>query len=177
MAKTNDKTVAFYSTGESGTDAADNGALNVGEDVEAKEDNVSAEVETLGGETGPDAAGAVVGIWRRDAEALKKIYPQFDLKNEMKNAKFRHYLLGGDDIRTAYENLHRAEIMETYGRNAEKTAAVKIAGAVASGARFPRENALSASASGRTASGVAHFSKSDRDEIIRRAANGEKIVF
>ncbi len=176
MAETNDRTSALDSSAEINAGTAEKDPLNAGENTGATAEKISAEGEASKGEAGHDAAVAVVGIWRRDAEALKKIYPQFDLHREMQNVKFRHYLLGGDDIRTAYENLHRAEIMEAYGRNAEKTAALKIAGAVASGARFPRENALSPSASGRTASGVAHFSKSDRDDIIRRAANGEKIV-
>ena len=129
-------------------------------------------------EISPDSreAGAVVELWRRDAELLRRQYPNFDLSAEMKNKKFRHYLLGGDSVKTAYENIHRAEIMEAYGKNAEKKAAERIAGIIAAGARFPHENALSSSASGRTKSGVSHLSKSERAAIIKRAASGERIV-
>ena len=139
--------------------------------------SVGAAAETAS-ELSPDSreAEAVVDLWRRDAALLKAEYPQFDLGNEMKNKKFRHYLLGGDSIKTAYENLHRAEIMEAYGRNAEEKAAIRLSGMVAAGARFPHENALSSSASGRTKSGVEHLSKSDRADILRRAASGERIV-
>ena len=132
---------------------------------------------TVGGIT-PESgeAGAVVDIWRRDATLLSAEYPGFDLAAEMKNAKFRHYLLGGDSIRTAYENLHRAEIMEAYGRKAEAEAEARLSNMIAAGARFPREGAVSSNSSGRTKSGVGHLSKRERADMIRRAASGERIV-
>ncbi|MBO4216356.1 MAG: hypothetical protein J5940_00270 [Clostridia bacterium] len=168
---------AVKEAGEGGLHPDGNTAAENGGDRSARRAGNADVCDNIPGEVYGKAADAVVDVWRKDAETLKRIYPGFDLESEMKNKKFRHYLLGGDSIRTAYENLHRAEIMEEYGRIAEKNAAARIAGAVAAGARFPRENALSGSASGLTGSGVSHFSKSERADIIRRAANGERIVF
>lgn len=144
----------------------------------AREPSVNAADGYPGG-ISPDGeeARAVVDEWRRDAALLGEMYPGFDLRREMRDGRFRRYLLVGDSVRTAYENVHRAEIMAAGERNAEARAAARFAGMIAAGARFPSENALSSSATGRTKSGVSHFSKSDRADIIRRAASGERIVF
>ncbi len=164
--------------GERPAGTAETAAREKTDGYSAREPNVNAADGYPGG-ISPDGeeARAVVDEWRRDAALLGEMYPGFDLRREMRDGRFRRYLLVGDSVRTAYENVHRAEIMAAGERNAEARAAARFAGMIAAGARFPSENALSSSATGRTKSGVSHFSKSDRADIIRRAASGERIVF
>ena len=123
-----------------------------------------------------EAAGAVVESWRRQAEELRALYPGFDLSREMQNARFRGCLKCGGSLKEAYESLHIAEIMADKSAAAEKNALSRAAGLIACGARFPSEGALSTGSTGTMKSGVAMFSKRDRESIIRRAAGGERIV-
>ena len=115
--------------------------------------------------------------WMQQAEEAKKVYPNFDLRAEMNNQRFVDLLRSNIDVRTAYEVLHKDEIipaaMQFTAKKVEQQLTNKI---IANGAR-PTENGMSSQGAAVVKSDVSQLSKADRAEIIRRVQRGEKIVF
>ena len=115
--------------------------------------------------------------WTQQAEAAKAVYPSLDLRTEVQSPDFIRLLRAGVDVRTAFEVLHKDEIipaaMQYTAKAVEKQVTDKIA---AMGAR-PAENGLGASGAAVVKSDVSKLTDADMDEIIRRVAGGERIVF
>ena len=115
--------------------------------------------------------------WMTQAEEAKKVYPSFDLKAEMNNPKFLDLLKSNIDVRTAYEVLHKDEIIPAAMQFTAKTVEQKIAKKIASNGARPTENGMSSQSASLVKSDVSQLSKADREEIRRRVARGEKIRF
>ncbi len=115
--------------------------------------------------------------WMDQAEKAKSVYPSFDLSAEMQNPQFVQLLRSNVDVRTAYEVLHKDEIIPTAMQFAAKTVEQKIANNIASGSRRPTENGMSSQSAAVVKDDVSRLTKADRDEIIRRVQRGDKIVF
>jgi hypothetical protein len=122
-------------------------------------------------------ANKLYASWMNQAEAIKNVYPSFDLNVEMQNPKFTDLLKNNIDIRTAYEVLHKDEIipaaMQFTAKKVEQQMTNKI---IANGTR-PVENGINAQSSVVTKSDVSQLTKADIAEINRRVARGEKIRF
>lgn len=95
----------------------------------------------------------------------------------MENPKFLDLLKSNIDVRTAYEVLHKDEIIPAAMQFTAKTVESKIAKSIAANGSRPAENAVGAQAPAVVKSDVSQLSKADRKEIIRRVAKGEKIRF
>ena len=124
-----------------------------------------------------DNANKVYSQWMNQAESTKQVYPSFDLRTEMQNPKFVDLLRSNIDVRTAYEVIHKDDIiagaMQFTAKKVEQNLTNKI---IANGAR-PSENGNSSQGASVTKSDVSTLSKADRAEIARRVARGEKISF
>lgn len=124
-----------------------------------------------------DNANKVYAQWMEQAESTKAIYPSFDLRTEMQNPRFADLLRSNVDVRTAYEVIHKDEIipaaMHFTAKQVEQKLTNKI---IANGAR-PAENGNSSQSASVVKSDVSQLSKADRQEIIRRVQRGEKIRF
>lgn len=122
-------------------------------------------------------AKKVYGQWMEQAEKTKAIYPSFNLEAEMQNSQFRDLLRSNIDVRTAYEVIHKDDIisgaMQFTAKKVEQKLANKI---IANGAR-PTENGNSSQGAAQSKSDVSLLTKADRAEIARRVARGEKISF
>ena len=116
----------------------------------------------------------------RQAEAVKQLYPSFDLMTEMQNPQFARLTAPGVnvDVRTAYEVVHNAEIQSAGMQVAAQKSAERVANAVRANGTRPMENGMN---SQQTASPVKAdprtLTKADLAEINRRVARGEKIAF
>ena len=122
-------------------------------------------------------ANKLYASWMNQAEAIKNVYPSFNLDAEMKNPKFTDLLKNNIDIRTAYEVLHKDEIIPAAMQfTAQKVGQQMTNKIIANGAR-PVENGINAQSSVVTKSDVSQLSKADIAEINRRVARGEKIRF
>ena len=122
-------------------------------------------------------ADRVYADWMRQADNLKAVYPSFDIKVEMQNSKFIDLLRNNIDVRTAYEVVHKDDIISGAMQFAVKTAEKKLtAKVIANGAR-PSENGISSQGASVTKSDVSQLTKADLAEINRRVARGEKISF
>ena len=115
--------------------------------------------------------------WMQQAEDAKKVYPSFDLRSEMNNPKFVDLLRSNIDVRTAYEVLHKDEIIPAAMQFTAKTVESKIAKKIAANGNRPSENGMNSQSAALVKSDVSQLSKADRDEIRKRVARGEKIRF
>ena len=115
--------------------------------------------------------------WMQQADEAKKVYPSFDLRAEMNNPKFLDLLKSNIDVRTAYEVLHKDDIIRGAMQFTAQAVESKLAKKVASNGSRPSENGMSSQSAAVVKSDVSQLSKADRREIIRRVANGEKIRF
>jgi hypothetical protein len=115
--------------------------------------------------------------WMGQAEEAKKVYPSFDLRAEMNNPKFVDLLRSNIDVRTAYEVLHKDEIIPAAMQFTAKTVESKLAKSIAANGARPSENGMSSQSPAVVKSDVSQLSKADRAEIIRRVQRGEKIRF
>lgn len=115
--------------------------------------------------------------WMGEAEQTKSVYPTFNLQEEMQNPQFRQLLQSNVPVRTAFEVIHKDEIIPAAMQYTAKTVEQKLTNKlVANGAR-PAENGSSGQSTAITKSDVSQLTKEDRQEIARRVARGEKIVF
>ena len=115
--------------------------------------------------------------WMQQAEETKKVYPSFDIRAEMANQKFVDLLRSNIDVRTAYEVLHKDEIIPAAMQFTAQTVESKLAKKIASNGARPSENGMSSQSAAVVKSDVSQLSKEDRAEIIRRVQRGEKIRF
>ena len=115
--------------------------------------------------------------WMQQADEAKKVYPTFDMRTEMNNPKFVDLLRSNIDVRTAYEVLHKDEIIPAAMQFTAQAVESKLAKKIASGITRPSENGMSSQSAAVVKSDVSQLSKADRAEIIRRVQRGEKIRF
>ena len=115
--------------------------------------------------------------WMNQAEEAKKVYPSFNLKAEMQNPKFVDLLRSNVDVRTAYEVVHKDDIIHGAMQFTADTVKAKVAKDIAAQGARPAENGMSSGSPAVVKSDVSQLSRADRDEIRRRVARGEKIRF
>ena len=114
--------------------------------------------------------------WMKDAEGVQGIYPQFDLRAELNNPQFVSLLRSNVPMQTAFEVLHRDEIIGGAMQFAAKKVESAMAGKVAASQARPSENGTKSAPAAVHKTDVTKFSRADREEIYRRAQRGEKII-
>ena len=122
-------------------------------------------------------ANKLYSRWMQESDETKKIYPSFNLQAEMQNPRFTDLLRNNIDVRTAYEVLHKDEIIPAAMQFTAKTVEQKLTNKIIANGARPNENGMSSQSATVTKSDVSQLSKEDRAEIIRRVARGEKIRF
>lgn len=122
-----------------------------------------------------DNAARIYDGWRRQAAAAKAVYPSLDLKTELSDPRFADLLRNNIDVKTAYEVIHKDEIIPAAMQFAAKTATEKVAAGIASGASRPAENGTNPQSAAAVKLDVSKMTKAERAEIARRVARGEKI--
>ena len=127
-------------------------------------------------QTAKENASKLYASWMDQAEKTKGVYPSFDLNAEMQNPKFVDLLrVPGVDVRTAYELIHKDEIIAGAMQFAAKTVEKKVTdNIIANGAR-PTENGMSSQSASLTKSDVSQLSKAEILEIQRKVARGERV--
>ena len=115
--------------------------------------------------------------WLQQEQETKQVYPSFDMKAEMQNPEFVNLLRSNVNVRTAYEVLHKDDIISGAMQFTAKTVESKIAKKIAAQGARPAENGMSSGSAAVVKSDVSQLSRADRDEIRRRVARGEKIRF
>lgn len=113
----------------------------------------------------------------QQAEELKKTFPGFDLRNELKNPTFARLTSpnSGLSLADAYFAIHRQEIMAASAQVAAQQTAIKTANAIRSGSLRPQENGSSGQAPSVSAFDPKAMSPAQRADLKRRIMAGEKI--
>lgn len=124
-----------------------------------------------------DSANRLYAKWMGEAEQTQAIYPSFNLEAEMQNPRFLDLLRSQIDVRTAYEVLHKDEIIPAFAQHTAKVVEQKLTNKIIANGARPTENGNSSQSAVITKSDVSQLSKEDRQEIMRRVARGEKIRF
>ena len=117
----------------------------------------------------------------QQAEAMKQVFPNFDLRTELKNPVFVRMTSPnvGLSVEDAYYAVHRKELQTAAMQVTAQKTAQKISNAIQSGSRRPSENGTSGQAPSVTTFDYRNASKEQRDELKRQiraaAARGEKL--
>jgi hypothetical protein len=80
-------------------------------------------------------------------------------------------------VKTAYEVVHKDEIIPAAMQFAAQQIEQKVTNKIKAGGTRPSENGMSSQSAAVVKSDVSQLSKEDRAEIIRRVQRGERIRF
>ena len=118
----------------------------------------------------------------QQGEALKKVFPNFDLRTELQNPAFARMVAPGNGIMSvedAYRAVHRKEIEAAQSQVIAQQTAQKISNSIQSGFHRPDENGTSGQSASVTTFDYAKASKAQREalkaQIRAAAARGEKL--
>ena len=117
----------------------------------------------------------------QQGEALKKVFPSFDLRTELQNPVFARMTSPnvGVSVEDAYHAVHRKEIMAAGMQATAQQTAQKISNAIQAGSRRPDENGTSGQSASVTTFDYSKASKEQREalkrEIYAAKARGEKL--
>lgn len=117
----------------------------------------------------------------QQGEALKKTFPNFDLRTELQNPAFARMTSPnvGISVEDAYYAIHRNEIQAAAMQVTAQKAAQKISNSIQSGQRRPAEAGTSGQAPSVTTFDYRQASKEEREALKKRirdaAARGEKV--
>ena len=118
----------------------------------------------------------------QQAEELKKVFPNFDLRTEMQNPAFARMTAPGTglmSVEDAYRAVHRKEIEAAQSQVIAQKTAEKMSNAIQAGSRRPNENGTSGQSASVTTFDYSKASKAQREalkqQIRAAAARGEKL--
>ena len=113
----------------------------------------------------------------QQGEAMKNVFPNFDLRTELKNPAFARMTSPnvGISVEDAYYAVHRNEIQTAAMQVTAQKTAQKISNAIASGSRRPNENGTSGQAPSVTTFDYRSMSPEQRKALKDRIRSGEKI--
>ena len=156
---------AFLERQEAPTAAADNGK------------STSAFIKALEDRIKMTAAQSMRDGLLRDADALRSIYPSFDLSRELSSSPaMKRLVISGVPLRQAFEVTHLEQIMGTALRYAAMKASRDTAD-ILQGSQRTMENSLSHRATATGHRNVNNLTEKDIREILTAVGNGEKVVF
>ena len=126
-----------------------------------------------------EQADQIISRWNEQAAECQKFYPNFSLEDEVTNPttgkRFEALLKSNVDVRTAYEVIHKDEIMtNAMSYTAQKVQQMTVNDIKARGMR-PAENGGGGSAANMSKADPSKFTRADREKLARRALRGERI--
>ena len=113
----------------------------------------------------------------QQGEALKKVFPNFDLRTELRNPTFARLTSPnmGMSVEDAYYAVHRKEIDAARSQVIAQKTAQKISNSIQAGSRRPNENGTSGQAPSVTTFDYRTASREQREAFKKRIRSGEKI--
>lgn len=123
------------------------------------------------------AAERITADWMAQAEQLKQLYPDFDLRSELQDPRFRQLLRSRVDLQTAFEVIHNREIIPAMMQYAAQVVEQRLASSLRSGRDRPVENGIRSGGAVMLSSNAAHMSRQEYRDACRRVERGERISF
>lgn len=115
--------------------------------------------------------------WMWQAMQARELYPSLDLAREVQNPRFMELLSSGVGVADAYLVAHRDDIIPAAMHYTAKAVEEKLANRIAANGLRPSESAMATRGTSVVADQVAHMSRAQRQDIIRRVRRGEVIKF
>ena len=115
--------------------------------------------------------------WMEQAKQAQQFYPSLNISEEAKNPQFLSLLNAGIDVKTAFEVIHKDEMIPAAMQYTAKTVEEKIVNSIRANGTRPIENGMSSQSAATVKKNVLDLTKADRLEVERRVRNGEKISF
>ena len=151
--------------------------------IEALYEKISAETSKSSAETEFKAENTELlkekaYSWVKEGEKLKEIYENFDFRNELKsNPLFGQLLYSGIPLKTAYEVIHKDEILSgAMAYTAQKVREQVVKGIEAKGRR-PVENGMLSESGIVTLTDVNALTSKDILKILKKVENGVSVKF
>lgn len=122
----------------------------------------------------------IIGL-EQQGVALKKVFPNFDLRQELQNPAFARMTSPnvGISVEDAYYAVHRKEIQEASMRATAQITAQKISNSIQAGSRRPDEAGVSGQAPSTTTFDYKNASREQREafkkNLREKMARGEKV--
>ncbi len=116
--------------------------------------------------------------WLKESGEIKELYPDFDLRNELRSSRlFAQLVLAGAPVKASYEVVHKDEIISgAMAYTADKVRQQVVKNIEAKGSR-PLENGISSESAVMTAVDVNALTAKDIHRILKQVENGASIKF
>lgn len=124
-----------------------------------------------------DKAAQIQAQWHTEEETLKTVYPMFDFASEVQNPKFVGLITNHIDLRTAYEVVHREELMTGAIHKTAQVIDKAIRQDIKARGSRPLEEGASGSPAAIIKDNPKTWTPSDFAEVRKRVARGEIIKF
>lgn len=115
--------------------------------------------------------------WAQEAQALKQIYPGFDIRNELSDQGFMAALQAGAPMRMIYEGKYHSQLMQQANAQTAARTEKAVTDNIRAKGNRPQENGASSGAGFTYKQDPSKLTMKDFEEIQRRVARGEKISF
>lgn len=126
---------------------------------------------------GAQEAQRAYQAWLTEGEELKKTYPDFDLETEIQDERFMNLLRQDWSVTDAYVAIHAKELIARGIGTAAERAQKNVMDNIRARGMRPAENGTGSKAGVIIKKDPSQFDNKDLEEIRKRVANGEKIVF
>lgn len=124
-----------------------------------------------------EEADKVYAQWAKEADATAAIYPGFDIQQELENESFSKLIKNGVDVKTAFEVVHKDEILPAAMQFASQKAEANVVNAIAANANRPAENGIANNSAAISAVDVNKLTPQQIEEYKAAAQRGEHITF
>ena len=122
-------------------------------------------------------ANKLYAQWMQQEQDTKAVYPSFSLETEMQNPRFIDLLRSNIDVRTAYEVLHKDEIIRGAMQFTAQTMEQKITNKIKANGARPTEGGMGAQSAAVVKGDVSQLTNDDISEVIRRVKRGDRVSF
>ncbi len=157
-----------------------------GLDSDVLNDEASENVDVINEETDDESAlreredrlRGRIAAWVRESKDMREIYPDFDLRNELRSSKlFSQLVLSGAPVRAAYETVHKDEILSGAMAYTADKVREQVVKNIETKGRRPLENGISSESAVMTAVDVNSLTSKDILKILKQVENGANIKF
>lgn len=116
--------------------------------------------------------------WLKESDEIKEVYPDFDLRNELRTSKlFSQLILAGAPLKASYEIVHKDEIISGAMAYTADRVREQVVKNIETKGRRPLENGISSESAVMTAIDVNALTAKDIHKILKQVENGASIKF
>ena len=116
--------------------------------------------------------------WLKESVEIKEVYPDFDLRNELRSSRlFSQLVLAGAPLKASYEIVHKDEIISGAMAYTADKVREQVVKNIETKGRRPLENGISSESAVMTAIDVNALTAKDIHKILKQVENGASIKF